>query len=161
LVSWTGIWERHLLARWFLAWFILDPEDVGDMFLHNLGWLSTDYKALRPRRQNSTNIYFLGVGNFSTRSVSRLYEYSVEKNDEWWIWKDLEGNYSRLMEVLYQKLSRGTEENYENPQPSLLGNTVFWNVTPWSLVPKFYRKMLPRFWGYKSKDGESMILRNY
>jgi hypothetical protein len=26
------------------------PEDGGDMFLRNVGWLSTDYTALYPRR---------------------------------------------------------------------------------------------------------------
>jgi hypothetical protein len=28
-----------------------DPEDGGDMFLHNIGCLSKDYTALYPRRQ--------------------------------------------------------------------------------------------------------------
>jgi hypothetical protein len=32
------------------ALFFLDPEDGGDMFLRNVGWLSTDYKALYLRR---------------------------------------------------------------------------------------------------------------
>jgi hypothetical protein len=27
-----------------------DPEDGGDMFLRNVGWLSTDYTVLYPRR---------------------------------------------------------------------------------------------------------------
>jgi hypothetical protein len=26
-----------------------DPEDGGEMFLWNVGWLSTDYSALYPR----------------------------------------------------------------------------------------------------------------
>jgi hypothetical protein len=30
----------------FLAWFIFDPEDGGDMLLRNIGWLSTGYTAL-------------------------------------------------------------------------------------------------------------------
>jgi hypothetical protein len=25
---------------------LVDPEDGGDMFLRNVGWLSTDYRAL-------------------------------------------------------------------------------------------------------------------
>jgi hypothetical protein len=34
--------RNHLLARWFLAWLILDPEDEGDTFLRNAGSY-TDY----------------------------------------------------------------------------------------------------------------------
>jgi hypothetical protein len=45
---------RSLLATCFHAGFLLglfDPEDGGDMFLRNVGRLSTDYTALSPRRQ--------------------------------------------------------------------------------------------------------------
>jgi hypothetical protein len=31
---------------------LFDPEDEGDIFLRNVGWLSTDYTALYPK--NST-----------------------------------------------------------------------------------------------------------
>jgi hypothetical protein len=34
----------------FLLGVIFDPEDGGDIFLRNIGWLSTDYMALYPRR---------------------------------------------------------------------------------------------------------------
>jgi hypothetical protein len=34
-----------------LAKYIFDPEDGGDMFLPNVGKISTDYTALCPRRQ--------------------------------------------------------------------------------------------------------------
>jgi hypothetical protein len=34
----------------FLLGLFFDPEDVGDMFLRNVGWLLTDYTALYPRR---------------------------------------------------------------------------------------------------------------
>jgi hypothetical protein len=34
----------------FLLGLFLDPEDGGDMFLRNVGWLSSDYTALCPRR---------------------------------------------------------------------------------------------------------------
>jgi hypothetical protein len=27
-----------------------DPEDGGDIFFQNVGWLSTDYMALYPRK---------------------------------------------------------------------------------------------------------------
>jgi hypothetical protein len=33
------------------AWLIfLDPEDGGDVFLRNVGWISADYAVLYPRR---------------------------------------------------------------------------------------------------------------
>jgi hypothetical protein len=34
----------------FLLGLFFDPEDVSDMFLRNVGRLSTGYKALNPRR---------------------------------------------------------------------------------------------------------------
>jgi hypothetical protein len=40
----------QLAACWFLAGLFSDPENGGDMFLRNVGWLSTDYTALYPRR---------------------------------------------------------------------------------------------------------------
>jgi hypothetical protein len=51
----TIFWEsRALLVTFFYAGFLLslyfDPEDGGDMFLRNVGCLSTDYTALYPRR---------------------------------------------------------------------------------------------------------------
>jgi hypothetical protein len=42
-----------LLATCFLAGILLgffDPEEGGDISLRNIGWLSTDYMALYPRR---------------------------------------------------------------------------------------------------------------
>jgi hypothetical protein len=45
--------EEVLLATWFqngIIFQILDPEDEGDMYLRNLGWISTDYMALYPTR---------------------------------------------------------------------------------------------------------------
>jgi hypothetical protein len=38
----------------FLRVLFFDPEDVGEIFLQNVGWLSTDYTALYPRRQKSS-----------------------------------------------------------------------------------------------------------
>jgi hypothetical protein len=34
----------------FLTDLFFDPEDEGNMFLHNIGWLSTAYMVLYPRR---------------------------------------------------------------------------------------------------------------
>jgi hypothetical protein len=36
----------------FVAWLIFDYKDGDDIFLRNIGWLSTDYTALYPRRQD-------------------------------------------------------------------------------------------------------------
>jgi hypothetical protein len=43
------------LVTCFHAGFLLglfDTEDGGDTFLRNIGWLSTDYTALYPRKQD-------------------------------------------------------------------------------------------------------------
>jgi hypothetical protein len=50
------LWEIYIpdiLAICFYSGTFLGlfgPEDGGDMFLRNVGWLSTDYMALYPRR---------------------------------------------------------------------------------------------------------------
>jgi hypothetical protein len=38
----------------FFLGLFFDTEDGGDLFLRNVGWLSTDYTALFPRRENSS-----------------------------------------------------------------------------------------------------------
>jgi hypothetical protein len=49
----------------FLGLFF-DPEYGGDMFVRNVGWLSMDYMALYPRRQNySTEVSPPGMFSFS------------------------------------------------------------------------------------------------
>jgi hypothetical protein len=45
-----GSYACHLLHAGFFLRLFFDPEDGGDMFLRNVRWLSTDYKALYPRR---------------------------------------------------------------------------------------------------------------
>jgi hypothetical protein len=56
----SDVLEEHisalaLLATYFHVGFLLglffDPEDGGDMFLRNIGCLSTDCTTLYPRRQ--------------------------------------------------------------------------------------------------------------
>jgi hypothetical protein len=52
--------QDRKINTWFHVGFLLclffDPEYGGDIFLRNLGWLSTDYTALYPRRQNPSNV---------------------------------------------------------------------------------------------------------
>jgi hypothetical protein len=81
------IWGSHSggyeapLATCFHAGFLIglhfDPEDGGDMFLRNVGWLSTDYTALYPI---SSNPNVLGErqgrpGYFSAYVISSYWIY--------------------------------------------------------------------------------------
>jgi hypothetical protein len=69
-VNWRvgGTYSLHLLATCFHTGFLLGlffyPEDGGDMFLRNVGWLSTDYTTLNPRKWYSSYIFLfvLNVG---------------------------------------------------------------------------------------------------
>jgi hypothetical protein len=48
-------WQAELFFHaGFLLGLFYDPEDGGDMFFRKVGWLSTGYAALYPRRQNSS-----------------------------------------------------------------------------------------------------------
>jgi hypothetical protein len=52
-ISWARKQRENLLAACFHAGILpglFDPENWGDMFLRNVGYLSTDYTALCPRR---------------------------------------------------------------------------------------------------------------
>jgi hypothetical protein len=44
----------YVLDAGLLLGLFFVPEDGGDIFLLNVGWLSTDYMALNPRRENSS-----------------------------------------------------------------------------------------------------------
>jgi hypothetical protein len=46
----------YLLHAGFLLGLFIDPEYGGDMLLRNVGWLSTDYAVLYPKRYNSSGI---------------------------------------------------------------------------------------------------------
>jgi hypothetical protein len=41
-----------------LLGLFFDPEDTGDILFLNVNWLSTDYTALYPGRQNSSIIVY-------------------------------------------------------------------------------------------------------
>jgi hypothetical protein len=49
-------WHAELCCCSFLFGLFFDPEDGGDMFFRNVGWISTDYKALYPTRMKYTFI---------------------------------------------------------------------------------------------------------
>jgi hypothetical protein len=51
-----------------LAYSTLNPQNAGDMFLRNFGWIAKDYTELYPRRQNSSyGVQFMIHVLFSTR----------------------------------------------------------------------------------------------
>jgi hypothetical protein len=50
--SCTLVRSACLLHVDFFLGLFFEPEDVADMFLQNIGWFSTDYTALYPRRHN-------------------------------------------------------------------------------------------------------------
>jgi hypothetical protein len=62
----------NLLHADFSLGLFFDPEDEGDIFLRNVGWLSTNYTELYPRRQNSS---FCGLfsKDLSTSKYSMEY----------------------------------------------------------------------------------------
>jgi hypothetical protein len=50
LLGYKAVWLCFYAG--FLLGLFFDPEDGGDMFLRNVGWLSADYTALCRKRQN-------------------------------------------------------------------------------------------------------------
>jgi hypothetical protein len=48
-------YKTYLLHVSFLFGFFFDPEDWGDMFTRNVGWLSVGYTALCARGQSSSS----------------------------------------------------------------------------------------------------------
>jgi hypothetical protein len=50
--DWAAFYVLHVVS---LLGSFFDPEDEGDILLQNVGWLSTDYTALYPRRYDSSN----------------------------------------------------------------------------------------------------------
>jgi hypothetical protein len=82
----------HLLSRWFLAGLFFDREDGGDMFFRNVGWLSTDYTALYPRRWYSSGcisvlLYYL------TKQQGQLRLPITDKRCEGEMWDSHSGDF--------------------------------------------------------------------
>jgi hypothetical protein len=44
---------------------LFDPGDGGNVFLQNIGWLSTDYTALYPNRWYSSKLLELSASEFT------------------------------------------------------------------------------------------------
>jgi hypothetical protein len=67
-----------LLGTWFHAGFLFglffDPEDWDDMFLRNVGWLSTDYMAVYPRRSSSSSSIINVSGKFCVNGSTDMTE---------------------------------------------------------------------------------------
>jgi hypothetical protein len=73
-----------LLATCFHAGFLLglffDHNNEGDIFLRNVGWLSTDYTALYPRR--CTLRSYFSIFNFLTyRKISMRWITKLERRN--------------------------------------------------------------------------------
>jgi hypothetical protein len=53
-ISESGRQKRNCFHSSFLRGVFFDPEYGGDIFLRNMGLLLTEFTALYPRRQNSS-----------------------------------------------------------------------------------------------------------
>jgi hypothetical protein len=70
-----------------------DPEDGGDMFLGKVGWLSTDYMVLHPRRQTCSNSllteqnldYFQYISTPKQSIPTTLHAKKKKKKKNCWI----------------------------------------------------------------------------
>jgi hypothetical protein len=68
-LAWSTV--CYLLHAGFLLGLFFNPEDGGDMFCWYISWLSTDYSALHPSRQNSsTGICLAECGMLETRTMA-------------------------------------------------------------------------------------------
>jgi hypothetical protein len=70
----SGITCFHV--GFFLGLFF-SHEDVGDMFLRNVDWLSTDYMVLYPRRQNSSKLPLWEPQILQMKQTSVVYRASI------------------------------------------------------------------------------------
>jgi hypothetical protein len=133
------------------------------MLLRNVGWLSTDYKALYPRRYNSSQKYFVLTLNLATpskRSIKTLKKHSTEDN----IWPYYEVNQkgngenfitSSLMDSKLSTLSIVMIMHKVHGRCSMLmGNTkICQQEVSWDTSSK-------RFWGYTRKLDQTKLEYN-
>jgi hypothetical protein len=71
-------WQAELCFHaGFLLGLFFDPEDRGDMFLRNVGWLSTDYTALYHRIWYSSIWVLFVLKPISFRNNRKLYKESI------------------------------------------------------------------------------------
>jgi hypothetical protein len=62
---------------------LFDPEDRDDMFLRNVGWLSTDYTSLYPRRYYSIHKFIVYV-YIATKACVRFTQRFTMKSTVFW-----------------------------------------------------------------------------
>jgi hypothetical protein len=77
----------YLFHASFLHGFFFSLECPSDMFLRNVGWLSADYTALYPRRENSANCGsapMLCLGIEPTISIFSLRNYMSQTARPLW-----------------------------------------------------------------------------
>jgi hypothetical protein len=75
---------NHLLARWFLARLVFDPEDGGDIFLRNVGsyiwtirrYIPEDEKVHNYRCESLKSYLLYLVCESAFNSTSHLSDYT-------------------------------------------------------------------------------------
>jgi hypothetical protein len=63
--------------------YFFDPEDGGDMFLRNVGWNSTDYRASYPRNDTLHSICPPNKFIYYFKVVKLLLKHSVHLYVNW------------------------------------------------------------------------------
>jgi hypothetical protein len=76
----TGVKGRPLFATFthagLLSCLLFDPEDGGDMFHRNVGWLPKEYRALYPRNSTVQLIKFITYSQSNNASFNTCYKHS-------------------------------------------------------------------------------------
>jgi hypothetical protein len=70
-----------LLHADFLLGSLFNPENGGNVFLQNVSWLSRDYKALCPRRLNSSKLNILSW--FVSWKIAGLFKLLKLQQEIW------------------------------------------------------------------------------
>jgi hypothetical protein len=67
-----------------LLGLFFDPEDGGDMLLRNIGWLSTDYTTLYPRRRSvRLNDRQAEIPTECLHNIGHEL-YAIPRSSAWW-----------------------------------------------------------------------------